>query len=433
MENHNRRKFLQQSSILTGGLFMHPAMKRPNDRSSVDDELKVGLVGCGARGTGAVLQALSAHPSNRLVAIGDVFEDQTQNSLKHLLEIDAIKNQINVPKEKQYVGFDAYQKVIRDCDVVLLATPPAFRPEHFEFAIAENKHVFLEKPLSCDGPGTKRILKAGKEADAKNLKVVVGLQNRYDPAHNEMVKRLKKGAIGDILSSKCYYMKGSYELVPRATTTSELAFQIRNYHYFYWLWAGAPAGLQIHNADIVHWVKDSYPVSVQGMGGRSDLEGPDSGDVFDHFSLEYTYPDRTKMHSQVRTISGTFAKNGVWFLGTKGTANVHEGIKNHSGKTLWKFDGKDTSNSLQVEHDRLFDAIRNNTPLNNTEYGALSSLAAIMGRMASHSGQVITADDALNAKAHLAQDITDWSQAPVTPDANGYYKYPKPGMKHEIK
>ena len=433
MKNHKRRKFIRRSSVVTGGILLHPYLSRNLQGSISADELKVGLVGCGDRGTGAVLQALSAHPGNQLVALGDVFEEQTEGCLQKLLQIDEIKNQVSVPKENRYVGFDAYQKVIRDCDVVLLATPPAFRPEHFEYAVQERRHVFLEKPLSCDGPGTKRILEAGKLADERNLKVVVGLQNRYDPAHNEMVKRLKKGAIGDILSSTCYYMKGGYDLVPRASTSSELAFQIKNYHYFFWLWAGAPAGLQIHNADIVHWVKNSYPVSAQGMGGRAVLEGPDSGDVFDHFSLEYTYADGTKMYSQIRTIDRTLSKNGVWFLGTKGTANVFEGIKNHSGKQLWKFDNKDESNSLQVEHDRLFDAIRSNTPINNTEYGAYSSLTAIMGRMAAHSGQIVTLEEALNSKPLVKDDITDWNQPPVTPDANRQYRYPKPGFKHEIR
>ncbi|NND31319.1 MAG: Gfo/Idh/MocA family oxidoreductase [Saprospiraceae bacterium] len=433
MANQDRRKFLQQSSMVTGGLLLHPSLTPKKTKSSIADELKVGLVGCGDRGTGAALQALSAHPGNRLVALADVFEEQTENCLQKLLQLDKVKNQIDVPKKNRYVGFDAYQKVIRDCDVVLLATPPAFRPEHFEFAVKERKHVFLEKPLSCDGPGTKRILAAGKLADQYNLKVVVGLQNRYDPAHNAMVQRLKKGAIGDILSSTCYYMKGGYELVPRATTSSELAFQIKNYHYFFWLWAGAPAGLQIHNADIVHWVKDSYPVSAQGMGGRAVLEGPDSGDVYDHFSLEYTYGDGTKMYSQIRTIDRTLSKNGVWFLGTKGSANVYEGIKNHSGKTLWKFDGKDQSNSLQVEHDQLFDAIRSDSPINNTEYGAYSSLVAIMGRMAAHSGQIVTLEEALNSEPLLKQDITDWDQPPVTPNENKIYRYPRPGFKHEIK
>jgi len=433
MQNSPRRKFIRDSAMLTGGLLAYPRIGSTKPAPSSADEVTIGLVGCGARGTGAAFQALSANPNNRLVAIGDVFEEHTVQCLEHLNKLEEIKGQIAVPKSHQYVGFDAYQKVIRACDVVLLATPPAFRPEHFEYAVAEKKHVFLEKPLSCDGPGTKRILEAGKMAAANNLKVVVGLQNRYDPAHLEMVKRIRKGAIGEVLSSTCYYMKGGYELVPRASTTSELAFQIKNYHFFYWLWAGAPAGLQIHNSDIVHWVKDAYPVSVQGMGGRAVLDGPDSGDVFDHFSLEYTYGDGTKMYSQIRTINGTLSKNGVWFMGTKGTANLYDGIRNHNGKLLWKFDGKDQSNSFQVEHDRLFDAVRSNTSINNTEYGAYSTLTAIMGRMAAHSGQVVTMDEALNSEALLQKDIEDWTEAPVVPNDQHIYRYPKPGMRNEFR
>ncbi len=428
MANHNRRKFIQQSSMLTGGILIHPGVHNMGPRKSYK-ELKIGLVGCGGRGNGAVVQALLANKGNRLVAIADVFSEQTEQCVKKLSEIPEISDQIMLPKDRRYVGFDAYQKVIHDCDVVLLATPPAFRPEHFEYAVQEGKHVFLEKPLSCDGPGTQRIIKAGKAAEAKNLKVLVGLQNRYDPAHIEMVKKIKKGAIGDVLTSTCYYMKGGYKLVPRASTTSELAFQIKNYHYFTWLWAGAPAGLQIHNADIVHWVKDSYPVSAQGLGGRAVLEGPDSGDVFDHFYIEYTYSDGTKMHSEVRNNDRTFRKNGVWFTGTKGTANPREGIINHSGKVLWKFDDQKAGNAFQLEHDRFFESIIQDKPHNDTHYGAYSTLTAIMGRMAVHSGQVITWDDALHSEAHLEQDITDWSQPPVVPDDRGIYAFPRPGSR----
>lgn len=427
MSNQNRRKFIQQGSMLAGGLLLHPGMGYSSNRSNSSDELKIAVVGCGGRGTGAAFQALSAHPGNRLVAIADVFEEQTEQCYQILNNFEEIKNQIKLPREKRFVGFDAYQKAIRECDVVLLATPPAFRPEHFEFAVKEKKHVFLEKPVSCDGPGTKRILKAGKLADVNNLKVVVGLQNRYDSAHIEMVKRIQNGDIGDVLTSTCYYMKGGYKVIPRASTTSELAFQIKNYHYFTWLWAGAPAGLQIHNADIVHWVKGAYPVSAQGMGGRAVLEGPDSGDVFDHFYIEYTYPDGTKMNSEVRTIDGNFSKNGAWFIGAKGTANVRSGIKDHSGNRLWKFDEKGSKNAFQVEHDRFFEAIRNDIPVNNTEYGAYSTLTAIMGRMAAHTGRVITMEEALNAEPLLKHDISDWSEAPVVPNAAGIYPYPKPG------
>ncbi len=398
-----------------------------------ETELKVGLVGCGGRGTGAAVQALKANPGNRLVALGDVFEEQTKGCLQKLMNIDEIKGQVQVGSENLYVGFDAYQKVVRDVDVVLFATPPAFRPEHYEYAVAEGKHVFLEKPLACDGPGIKRILKANEVAKTKNLKVVVGLQNRYDPAHNQMVERIKKGAIGDVVSSSCYYMKGGYKLIPRSSVNSELAFQIKNYHYFTWLWAGAPGGLQIHNADIVHWVKDSYPVSAQGLGGRAWLHGPDSGDVFDHFYIEYTYPDGTKMDSQLRNINGTLAKNGVWFVGTKGTANIHDGIKNHKGKEIWKFDEEaNPGNSLQIEHDQLFASIIDDKPINDTEYGAYGSLVAVMGRIAAHTGQVVTMEDALESEPFFEEDIKDWSMAPVMPDANGIYDFPRPGSKLQL-
>jgi len=428
----DRRTFIKESSALAGGILLQPKFSNANIFTS-DKELKIGLVGCGGRGTGAAMQALKANPGNRLVAIGDVFEEQTSNCLSRLQGLDEIKGQIQVSKDHQYVGFDAYQKVVRDVDVVLFATPPAFRPEHYEYAVAEGKHVFLEKPLACDGPGIKRILEANKTAKAKNLKVVVGLQNRYDPAHNEMVKKISKGAIGDVIHSTCYYMKGGYKLIPRATTNSELAFQIKNYHYFTWLWAGAPGGLQIHNADIVHWVKGAYPVSAQGLGGRAVLDGPDSGDVFDHFYIEYTYPDGTKMTSQIRNIDRNLSKNGSYFIGTKGTANIHEGIKTHSGKKIWQFDEKaNPGDSLQIEHDQLFAAVLNDTPINNTEYGAYSSLTAIMGRMAAHTGQIVTLDDAMNSEPFFEEDLKDWSKAPVMPDANGIYDFPRPGKNLKL-
>lgn len=228
-------------------------------------------------------------------------------------------------------------------------------------------------------------------------------------------------------------MKGGYKLIPRASVNSELAFQIKNYHYFTWLWAGAPGGLQIHNADIVHWVKDSYPVSAQGLGGRAALHGPDSGDVFDHFYIEYTYPDGTKMDSQLRNINGTFSKNGVWFIGTKGTANVHDGIKNLKGKDIWRFDEEaNPGNSLQIEHDRLFASIIENQPINNTEYGAYGSLTAIMGRIAAHTGQVVTVEDALESEPFFQEDIKDWSMAPIVPDSNGIYNFSRPGTNPRL-
>ena len=288
----------------------------------------------------------------------------------------------------------------------------------------------MEKPLSCDSPGTRRILKAGQEATEKNLKVVVGLQNRYDPAYQEMVLKMQSGLIGDIVSSTCYYMKGSYLLIPRSDMANELEYQIKNWHFFNWMWSGATGGLQIHNTDIVHWAKNSYPVSVQGIGGRLALQGPGTGDSYDHFYLEYTYEDGSRLHSEIRTIDRTFKKNGAWFTGTKGIANVREGIQDLNGKTIWKYDeSKGNGESpYQLEHNRFFEAIRNDQPHNDTEYGAHSSHAANMGRMAAESGEVIDWEESLNSDIQLAPEVTRWDQIPpVLPDENGIYPYPRQG------
>ncbi|WP_236973934.1 Gfo/Idh/MocA family protein [Membranihabitans maritimus] len=429
MSGYDRRGFIKKSGLITGGVAVSPFPGILRFGSQTTNSLKIGLVGCGGRGTGAAAQALMAHPGNTLVAMGDLFEDHLSRSFEGLMEVEEIQKQLQVSNENKFLGFDAYKNVIEKCDVVILATPPAFRPEHFELAVDQGKHVFMEKPLSCDGPGTRRILDAGKVADEKNLKVVVGLQNRYDPAYQEMVQQLQDGVIGKIVSSTCYYLKGGYPLIPRSTVSSELEFQIKNWHYFTWVWAGAPAGLQIHNADIVHWAKGNYPVKAQGMGGRASLKGPDSGDVFDHFYIEYTYDDGTTMHSEIRNIDKNFNKNGTWFIGTEGTANVREGIQSHTGKALWSFDPSKGNNAYQLEHDVFFDAIIHDKPQNDTRFGAYSTLTANMGRMAAHSGREISQEMALKSDLKLYQEITSWDDIPpVLPDQKGIYPFPTPGI-----
>jgi predicted dehydrogenase len=424
----NRRSFIKNSTFLATGLSMSALPIELSAYGAATDSIKLGLVGCGGRGTGAAVQAMQANGIVQLVAMSDVFAGQLDQSYGNMCAIPEIKNQINVPKEKQFEGFDGYKQVIDSCDAVILATPPGFRPLHFEAAVKAGKHVFMEKPLSCDGPGNRRILEAGKQAVQKNLKVVVGLQNRYDPAFIQMVDRLRKGAIGEIVSSTCYYMKGEYAIVPRSEVNSELAFQIKNWHFFNWLWGGAPAGLQIHNTDIVHWVKGVYPVSAQGMGGRSVLSGPDTGEVFDHFYIEYTYADGSKLQSQISIIDNTWRKNGAFFVGSKGRADVKQGIFNEKGKSLWKFDDSDAPNAYQIEQDRFIEAIIKDLPLNDTEFGANSSLSAILGRMACHSGQLVTWEEAMNSNVDLAPDEMDWSTTPpILPDKNGMYPIPVPG------
>ncbi len=433
VESTNRRSFIKHTAAITGGILINPLGINRSAYASGSDVIKVGLVGCGGRGTGAAAQALQAAPNIRLVAMADVFEDQITNSLKNLMRIDEIKGQIDVPDDNKFASFEGYKHVIEASDVVILATPPAFRPEHFEESVHKDKHVFMEKPLASDAPGLRKVLDVGKLATEKNLKVVVGLQNRYDPGIKEMVQRIQAGEIGEITSSTCYFMKGQYEVVPRTKVKTELEFQVKNYHYFNWLWAGGPAGLNIHHTDIMHWIKGAYPIQAQGMGGRAAVEGPDTGDVFDHFYVEYTYADGSIINGQVRVINNTFSKSIATFQGTKGSADMRLGLKDLAGKKIWRYRNKENPNPYQIEHDKLFEAIVKDQPINDTEYGAKSTMTAIMGRMAAHSGKMVTWDDAINSQLILVpENLRGNSTPPILPNKDGIYPFPIPGQSEVL-
>ncbi len=423
-----RRDFIKGSAALVGGALVGSPFTGKAGRI-VSAPLKLALIGCGARGAGAVLNALNANSNAVLVAMADVFKDKLDETYATLMKVGKIKDSIKVPENQKFVGFEAYEKALACADVVLLVTPPAFRPAHFEAAVKAGKHVFMEKPLASDAPGIRQVLEAGKEATRKNLKVVVGLQNRYSPAHREMVEKLRQGAIGRIVSATDYYLIGPVKQVPRQPGQTEMEFQMRNWRYFNWLWAGSPAGLQIHNTDVVNWVKDAYPVRAQGMGGRSSLKGPEHGDIFDHFYIEYEYADGTRLHSQIRHIGGTWNKGGATFLGTNGTASLQTGILDANGEQIWRKNSKEAENAYQIEHEVLFAAIQNNTPLNDTEWGAKSTLTTIMGRMAVHSGKMVEWDEALDSSLTLMPDRFAWdAEPPVKPGSDGSYPVAVPGI-----
>ncbi|MGN6435688.1 MAG: Gfo/Idh/MocA family protein [Agriterribacter sp.] len=426
---HPRRDFIRNSAAVIGGSMVSAALPFNASAWTLNKEpIKIALIGCGSRGAGAAVNALSTTSNVVLVAMADVFKDKLDETYNNLIKIESIKNAVKVPEKNKFVGFDAYEKAIAVSDAVLLVTPAAFRPLHFEAAVKAGKHVFMEKPLASDAPGIRKILATGKLATEKNLKVVVGLQNRYDPGYIEMVKKLKEGAIGKIVSATDYYLIGPVKLVARQKGQTELEYQMRNWRYFNWLWAGSPAGLQIHNTDIVNWVKDGYPVRAQGIGGRSSLRGSDNGDIFDHFYIEYEYADGTKLNSQIRHIGGTWNKGGAYFQGTNGTASLQGGIKDLSGERIWRNKNTDSESAYQVEHDVLFAAIRNNTPVNDTEWGAMSTMTTILGRMASHSGKMVEWEEAFNSEIVLAPEKMNWnSEPPVKPDKDGNYPVPEPG------
>lgn len=433
----SRRKFLGSSAALAGGAFFSPLPVRASAYVAGSDTLKIALIGCGARGAGAARDAMQTEGPVELVAMADVFRDQIDRSYNNLMRIDRIKDYVNVPEENKFVGLDGYKKAIELADVVILASPPAFRPFHFEAAVQAGKHIFMEKPLASDAPGIRRILSAGKIADQKELKVVVGLQNRYGHRQNELVRRINEGTIGDITSARCQYLISGITLIPRQPEQTEIEYQLRNWRHFCWLWAGSPAALTIHMTDIVNWAKNSYPIRAFGTGGRSVFHGPDRGDIFDNFYIEYEYADGTRLHSVTRHFEGGWNNRGCYFQGTKGTAEYTAGrdtdIKDLNGNVVWRFQDHNDSNPYQVEHDVLFDAIREGKPHNDTNWGAYSTMTDLMGRMAVHSGQVVEWDEALNSNVVLVpENLTFNSQAPVHPAEDGNYPFPVPGSKSGI-
>ncbi len=433
----SRRKFLGSSAALVGGALISPLSVRASAHVAGSDTLKLALIGSGARGAGAVRDAIQTEGPVELVAMADIFRDKIDYSYENLMRAERVSDYIKVPEEHKFVGLDAYKQAIELADVVLLASPPAFRPFHFEAAVRAGKHVFMEKPLASDAPGVRKILAAGKEADRKGLKVLVGLQNRYGYRQNEMIKRIHDGQIGELTSARCQYMIGNITLVPRQEGQTELEYQLRNWRHFCWLWAGSPAALTIHMTDVVNWAKGSYPVRAFGTGGRSVFKGPEHGDIFDNFYIEFEYADGMRLHSATRHVEGGWLNRGCYFQGTKGTANLaawrDTDIKNLKGEVLWSHQDTDDPSPFQVEHDLFFAAIREGKHHNDTEWGAYSTLTDIMGRMAVHSGGLIEWDEALNSDVVLVpENLTFDSQPPVLPTEDGNYPIPVPGSKRGI-
>ena len=424
----DRRSFVKTSAktVVAGMVFSHlPIFSSANVFGQ--EKIKLGVVGCGGRGTGAVFQALTASKSVQLVAMGDVFKHEMDNSFQRVS--DKFSDQVDVPKERQFLGLDAFKKVIAECDAVILATPPGFRPEHFQLAVDSGKHVFLEKPLAVDGPGYRKIIETGKKATDKKLNVVVGLQSRYEIAMNEMVTKIHAGEIGEVLSTDVYYNVGKATVYPRKEGQTELEYQISNWHYFNWLWGGQLAGQTIHQMDVINWIKQDYPIRASGMGGRAMLEGPDHGEIFDHHYVELDYKDGSKMHVQCRQMDNCANRMGFNVQGTKARADERFQFLDNKGNALWRYRDRDDASSSQIEQDVFIGAILGSKPyVNNVAYGAESTMTTIMGRMAIESGQIIALDEAKASDLSIVPDPMSWDmKMPNAPLENGNYAIPKPG------
>ena len=433
--NKARRHFLRQGTLLAGGLVAAPLLSKANYFSGADDVIKIALVGCGGRGTGAASQALMSKQNVKLVAMADAFRDNLDNCYKALHSDDirdgkgSLASKIDVPEERKFTGFDGYLKAIALADVVVLATPPGFRPIHFAEAIKQNKHVFMEKPVATDPAGIKKVLEAAAIAKQKKLNVVVGLQRHYQNSYRELYKR--KEMIGDITSAQAWWNNDGVWVRPRKTGQTEMEYQMRNWYYFNWLCGDHITEQHIHNIDVINWFKGGHPVKAQGMGGRQVRKGKEHGEIFDHHFVEFTYADGSILNSQCRHIPGTMSKVDELLIGTKGKMQAGAAnITDLNGKVLYQFDKSTENNPYQTEHDELFAAIaKGEYKFADAENGASSSMTSILGRLATYSGQVIDWEKAINSGLDLHPKVYDFSATPpLVPNADGYYPVAVPGV-----
>lgn len=396
-----RRQFLAASAAAIAGPSLHAAG---------DDVIRVGLIGCGDRGTGAAVQALSADKNVKLVAMGDAFADRLQSSLENLRAKKDTVAKVAVTPETCFTGFDAYKQVIAASDVVLLTTPPHFRPMHMKAAIEAGKHVFAEKPCAVDAPGVRSVLATCELAKKKNLSVVSGLCLRYDFGFQETMKRIHGGEIGEITTLYANDYRTGRWIKPRQPDQTDMNYQMRNWYNFTWLSGDFNVEQHVHFLDVCAWaMKDEYPVKAIGMGGRSVYVGNGSGNIYDHFSIVYEFKNGVRLVSNTRQQPKCKSDLSAQVIGSKGRATLADREDGLAITTEKKWSYPWPGNQMyQTEHDELFASIRNGKPINNGEYMAKSSLLAIMGRMAAYTGQQITWDMAMNSKEDLSPPQYDW-------------------------
>ncbi len=411
-----RRSFLQTSAAAAvgGALAVNLSVAR-SAHAAGSDVLRLGLIGCGGRGTGAAAQALTADPNVLLTSLGDAFPDRLQSSLDNLQKM--FPDKVTAPKEQCFVGFDAYQKVIDSgVDVVILATPPHFRPAHLQAAVAAGKHVFAEKPVAVDAPGVRSVLESCKLAKEKNLAVVSGLCYRYDLAKRDTIARIHDGAVGDIVALNVNYITGTLWMHPRKESWSDMEWQLRNWLYFTWLSGDHNVEQHVHSLDKAAWVmRDEPPVRATGLGGRQVRTQPEFGNIYDHFAVMYEYASGVRLFANCRQQAGCSVDVSDYVMGSQGTADLMKHtIKNGSGN--WRYRGE-APNMYQQEHNEMFASIRAGKPINNGEYMSRSTMMAILGRMASYTGQTITWDQAMNSHERLGPTDYQWGQLEVPPVA----------------
>ena len=438
-----RRDFLKLSGKIAAATALAGAAV-PAVHAGEDNTIKLALVGCGGRGTGAVADAFSAQGGPvKLVAMADVFADRLQASLKNLAA--AFPDKVAVTPERCFVGFDAYKKAI-DClgqsDVVLLTTHAAFRPTHFEYAVQKKVNVFMEKSFAVDPPAVRRVLKSAEQAERLNLKVGCGFMWRHSKARQEVIRRIQAGEIGDLHSLRIYRVHGPVYCPKLPKGAKEVEFQLRNAPCFNWTSSGFFVDWHCHNVDVACWAKGAWPVSAQGMGGRCYSE---CGNLFDHYTVEYTFPDGAKLYAFSRHMQNCWSTYADYAHGTKGSAvlmsnlstpdpKIYKSQKMVDSEVAWKY-GQADCNPYHEEWQVLLDAVRQNKPHMEARRAAESDLVALMGRAAVHGGQVVTWDEAMASNFQFVKDIdslTFDSPPPIIAGPDGVYAPPQPGITKEI-
>lgn len=425
----SRREFLKSSSaVAVGGAVASTLAAVQPVHAAGSDILKVGLIGCGGRGTGAAANALNADEQCELIAMADAFPEQMENSLRGLKSDGKIAGRIAVKDDHKFSGLEAYKHVIEMCDVVLLASPPGFRPMHLRAAIEANKQIFTEKPMATDAPGARSVFESVKISQQKKIAMVAGFCWRYDNAKRALFQRIHDGEIGDVRAAFGTYLTSPVKPMPAASTRpkgmTDLQWQVRNWYNFAWLSGDGIVEQAIHTVDWLCWAfKDAPPLSCTAVGGRQiPSEG---GDIYDHIEINYLWDHDARAFMSQRQITGCYGENALYVLGTKATAQISGRgvmINDLSGKTVWKYAGPG-NNMYQTEHDEFFASIRSGKYINDGERMAKSTLTGIMGRMAGYTGQQVTWDMALNSQQNLTPDLSEGWNSKVE-----FRPIPRPGV-----
>ena len=427
----SRRHFLQHTSVaVASAAALSDLPWVLTAHAAPDDPIRIGLIGCGGRGTGAAADALGAatnvvypqagyHTEDvkadaalasknvKVIALADVFPDRLNSCREQLARL-----KLTIPQEMCFTGFDAYKQLLAvpEVNYVILATPPHFRPMQLKAAIEAGKNVFMEKPVAVDGPGAKLVIEAGELAKQKGLGIAAGTQRRHMRGYNETIQRLHDGAIGEILYGRAYWNGGTIWVVDRQAGWTDMEWQLRNWNYFTWLSGDHIVEQHVHNLDIINWALHDHPIKALALGGRQARPGPSQGHIYDHFAVEFEYANGARMFSQCRQMDGCDGMVGEAVVGAKGSSNCSNYIKANDGK-LWRFREQD-ANPYQQEHKDLIASIRAGAPLNEARAVAESTLTAIMGRESAYSGRTVEWDALLNSSAKLGPPKYEFGSLP---------------------